>query len=106
MSRPQGPVDHAVDGIEDPEPADAAERYGRDPGKQDQESQQPLAAEITQQRHRQHVREYQDENWEMSVNTTVFFTATQNVSLSTTRRKFSRPTKCISRLATVASDKL
>ena len=62
MSRPQGPVDHAVDGIEDPEPADAAERDRRDPGKQDQEPQQPLAAEISQQRHRQHVREYQDEN--------------------------------------------
>src|SRR5256885_266689 len=44
MKRDQYPADHAVDGIENPLPADGAERDGRNPGEQHEETQHAAAA--------------------------------------------------------------
>lgn len=45
-------------------------------------------------------------NWDTTVMTMVFRSESQNVLLSTIRRKFSSPTNCASRPATVAFDTL
>lgn len=55
------PVDDAVDQIENPEPADGAERDRRHPRQQDQETNQPFAAEIGEQRGREDIGKHHDE---------------------------------------------
>src|SRR5438045_9330122 len=44
MERDENPTDHAVDGVENPFPADGPERYGRHPGEKHEETDHAAAA--------------------------------------------------------------
>jgi hypothetical protein len=61
MERGQRPVDDAVERVEDPFPADGTQCDGRRPGEQDQEAQEPLAAEIAHQEVGQHAGRHEDD---------------------------------------------
>ena len=58
----QRPVDHAVDGVEDPQPPDGAQRDGRHPRQEDEQPHQPLAAELALQCDGQHAGQHQDQD--------------------------------------------
>src|SRR3970282_1441631 len=58
----QGPVDPAVGGVEDPEPADRPQRDRRHPGQQDQQAPEPLAPEVAREREREHRAQHHHED--------------------------------------------
>src|SRR5256886_17177692 len=62
MERDENPADHAVDGVENPFPADGAERDGRNPGEEHEETDRAAAAKGLLQGDRQDARGDDDDD--------------------------------------------
>src|SRR2546425_5291297 len=99
----EGPVDHAVDGVQDPQPPDRAERDGATQGSKIRRRISHLPRKSLSRARASTLARTITSTWETTANTKVFFREVWNFVVETTLTKFLSPTKPSVRLPIVMS---